>query len=226
MKTMYEFYLDKILLPVNPKKISMKIKNQNKTVSLLNDYEMSILKPAGLTEITFDCLLPNMQYPFARYLNGFQNAFYYLEHLKGLKNSQKPFQLIVNRTLPNGFPLYATNLQVSLEDYTETEEAAEGFDITVSIKLKKYVEFKTKKVELKSGADGTELKEEAQRETSNAPSASEYIVKKGDCLWNIARYFYQDGSSWRKIYEANKSQIKNPNLIYPGQVLSIPAKEG
>lgn len=223
---MYAFYLDKILLPVNPKKLSMKIKNQNKTITLLNDYEMSVLKPAGLTEVNFDFLLPNMIYPFARYLNGFQRASYYLEHLKALKNSQKPFPFIITRTLPNGTLLYDTNLQVSLEDYTTTEDASEGFDVTVSVKLKKYVEFKTKKIELKSGADGTEIKEETARETTNAPEASDYIVKKGDCLWNIARHFYNDASYWKKIYEANQDKIKNPNLIYPGQVLILPAKEG
>lgn len=223
---MYEFYLDKILLPVNPKKLSMKIKNQNKTITLLNDYEMSILKPAGLTEVNFDCLFPNVSYPFARYLNGFQNASYYLKFLKELKNSQKPFPFLVNRTLPNGSLLFNTNLKVSLEDYTQTEDASEGFDVIVSVKLKKYVEFKTKKIELKSGEDGTEIKEESQRETTNAPSASDYIVKKGDCLWNIARHFYDDASYWKKIYEANQDKIKNPNLIYPGQVLTLPAKEG
>lgn len=49
-----------------------------------------------------------------------------------------------------------------------------------------------------------------------------YTVKSGDCLWNIAKQFYGSGAEYTKIYNANKGIIKNPNLIYPGQVLTIP----
>ncbi len=49
-----------------------------------------------------------------------------------------------------------------------------------------------------------------------------YTVVKGDCLWNIAKKFYGRGAQYVKIYNANKDKIKNPNLIYPGQVLTIP----
>ena len=49
-----------------------------------------------------------------------------------------------------------------------------------------------------------------------------HTVKKGDCLWNIAKAYYGDGSQFRKIYQANKDKIKNPDLIYPGQVFLIP----
>lgn len=49
-----------------------------------------------------------------------------------------------------------------------------------------------------------------------------YMVVKGDCLWNIAKMFYGSGAQYTKIYNANKDKIKNPNLIYPGQVLTIP----
>jgi nucleoid-associated protein YgaU len=49
-----------------------------------------------------------------------------------------------------------------------------------------------------------------------------YTVVKGDCLWNIAKKYYGKGSQYTKIYNANKDKISNPNLIYPGQVLTIP----
>jgi nucleoid-associated protein YgaU len=48
------------------------------------------------------------------------------------------------------------------------------------------------------------------------------VVVKGDNLWNIARNHYGDGVHHTLIFGANKDQIRDPNLIYPGQVLSLP----
>ncbi|RLC51758.1 MAG: hypothetical protein DRZ79_02295 [Candidatus Cloacimonadota bacterium] len=52
----------------------------------------------------------------------------------------------------------------------------------------------------------------------------EYTVKRGDYLSKIAGYsfIYNDVSKWPIIYRANRDQIKDPNLIYPNQVLKIP----
>ena len=49
-------------------------------------------------------------------------------------------------------------------------------------------------------------------------------VVRGDNLWNIARAHYGEGWRHTMIFDANKEQILNPNLIYPGQVFTIPAK--
>jgi nucleoid-associated protein YgaU len=55
-----------------------------------------------------------------------------------------------------------------------------------------------------------------------APTTRTYVVVKGDSLSKIAKREYGDANKWRKIYEANRSIIKNPDLIYPGQELRIP----
>jgi nucleoid-associated protein YgaU len=49
-----------------------------------------------------------------------------------------------------------------------------------------------------------------------------YTVKSGDTLSKIAQREYGDAGDWRRIYEANKDTIKNPDLIYPGQTFIIP----
>ncbi|MCL2154557.1 MAG: LysM peptidoglycan-binding domain-containing protein [Leptospirales bacterium] len=55
-----------------------------------------------------------------------------------------------------------------------------------------------------------------------------YIVqgrkKNTDCLWKISQKFYNDASFWPAIFIANKDQIKDPDLIFPGQKLVIPPK--
>jgi len=54
------------------------------------------------------------------------------------------------------------------------------------------------------------------------PSAATYTVKAGDSLSKIASLY--PGIGWKDIFEANKDQITNPDLIHPGQVLKIPSK--
>lgn len=70
----------------------------------------------------------------------------------------------------------------------------------------------------------TTISSAADREPKEAAVTGNdsYTVVKGDCLWNIAKKFYGKGSQYTVIYNANKDKIKNPNLIYPGQVLIIP----
>ncbi len=58
----------------------------------------------------------------------------------------------------------------------------------------------------------------------DAPKEMNYTVVKGDCLWNIAKKkeHYGNGFAWPVIYNANRDQIKNPDLIYPAQNFKIP----
>lgn len=49
-----------------------------------------------------------------------------------------------------------------------------------------------------------------------------YTVEKGDYLKKIAQSVYGDSARWEDIYEANKAVVKNPNIIYKGQVLILP----
>ena len=227
-KSEYDFYLKKCLLPVAPQVMQLKINNGNKTVTLINEGEINVLKKAELTDIEFECMIPQVKYPFAVYKKGFKKASYYLGYFEKLKNEQKPFQFLVSRVMPNGKVLFTTNLKVSMESYTITEQAKDGFDLMVKIKLKQYRSYGTKTVAIKEKQEENpkvEVKETRPAETSPAPPApTPYTVVKGDCLWKIAKQFYGDGSQWPVIYEANRDVVGgNPNLIYPGQVLMIPA---
>ena len=49
-------------------------------------------------------------------------------------------------------------------------------------------------------------------------------MQPGNSLWRIARSRYGSGPNYSVIYEANKEQIRDPDLIYPGQVFTIPKK--
>ena len=221
----YKMYLDGVLMPITPSKVKVKINNQNETLTLINGEEINILKAAGLSDVSFDLLLPQVPYPFTN--GGAQPADYYLSLLERLKTAKEPFQWILNREKPNGSRLFYTNLTVGMEDYQITDDAEEGFDITVTVSLKQYRHYGTKTVTIQPAqtpaTKPTATVEPPKRETSQAPKQSTYTVKSGDCLWNIAKKYLGDGSRYNEIYNLNKDKIKNPNLIYAGQVLTLPS---
>jgi len=225
----YTFYLDGTQLPVSPPALQVKIKNQNKSVTLINEGEVNVLKTAGLTEIKFDARIPQTKYPFA---DTSIDASAFLSLMERLKTSRKPFQFIVSRVLPNGTSLFDTNIKVSLEEYEINEDAEEGFDVVVSVSLKQYRAYGTQTVKLSIAAPAATTaatvsnapvaQAVTERPAETAPQQTAYTVKSGDCLWNIAKKYLGDGSRYNEIYGLNKDKIKNPNLIYPGQVLVLP----
>ncbi|MCK9538957.1 LysM peptidoglycan-binding domain-containing protein [Dokdonella sp.] len=69
---------------------------------------------------------------------------------------------------------------------------------------------------VQAGVDSTAATPEAATERT-------YTVVSGDNLSRIAKHFYGKASRWHAIFEANRDQLDNPDLIRPGQVLRIPA---
>jgi nucleoid-associated protein YgaU len=74
-------------------------------------------------------------------------------------------------------------------------------------------------------ADGEAGKEEAGAPAAATAAAQTYTVEAGDTLWKIARQLYGDGSKYLQIFEANKHLLKDPDQIFPGQELIIPAQD-
>lgn len=139
---MYYFFINAFLLPVTPSELSVNIMNKNETVSLINDGEINILKQPGLTEISFTFMLPAQKYPFANYYIPQTTVLNLLEQYKVNKT---PFQFIVARMNKQTF-LYATNIKCSIENYEILESADNGLDLNVSITLKQYKDYGTKKL--------------------------------------------------------------------------------
>lgn len=221
-------------------------------MNLIDGSQVNVLNQPGLTEISFEILLPQTKYPFADYKSGiFRGASYFLKEIEKLKLTKKPFQFVVwrekqgikhgvdkNKKLKFGSThLYDTNISVSLEDYEITEEAENGYDIMVSIKLKQYNAYGTKKVVFKKPDKPDKppkVTTTTDRNTSGKKKAKTHKVVKGDCLWNLAKKYYNDATQHPKIYAANKKVIEkaasehgrssssNGYWIYPGTVLNIP----
>ena len=150
---------------------------------------------------------------------------YYLGTLERLKTSKEPTQFILVRCSPDGRTLYDTNMRVSVEDYNIVEDATKGLDVAVDVNLKQWRNYGTKTATVEQPAESGQaatVTVEKERDASTAPTAKTYTVKAGDSLWAIAAKYYGKGAEYSKIASANTDKISNPNLIYPGQVLTIP----
>ncbi|MCM1055220.1 MAG: hypothetical protein NC394_06830 [Bacteroides sp.] len=165
----YDFYLDKCLLPVTPSRLEISEKGLNRVISLIDGGEINLLKRAGLKEIRFDCIIPQVSYPFSS-VERVKPAEYYLDFLEGLRDKKRPFQFIVSRVMPSGKILFSTDIKVSLEDLAVTEAAEQGFDLVLSIKLRQYRDYGLKSIGT-FGSDGTaaETNERSASTTAEKP---------------------------------------------------------
>ena len=219
---MYRIYLKQdgkqILLPVTPSEIEIKAGNRNKAVYILNFGEINLAKKPGLQEIRFTVLLPGRMYSFVQMEDGFHEPEYFLNCFKEYKAAAKPVQLILFRRLADGTQLFCGNMDVLLEDYTVTEKGGEQGDFWVEMHWKEWKAAKSIRYSVKSQDGGNVLMEQGQERQAKTPAAT-YTVKKGDCLWNIAKKQLGDGTKYKEI--AKKNGISDPNKIYPGQVIKL-----
>lgn len=231
----YKFYIDGVVLPVTPSKLTLKINGRNKTMDLINGREVNTLKLPGLTDISFSFMLPQSKYPFANYPDGFKNVKYYLDFIEQLMVNKKPFLFKVLREKPNGQPLFDTNMRVSVSNYQIIEDAKEyGFDVGVNIELKEWAEYGTKEIEiyeeLQQNGSTVTMGVFVNHRASDKSIVKKYTVQEGDALYTIAKSVYGDAEKYTDIYNANKTLIDNANegtgqtkyMIYPGQILTIP----
>src|SRR6185312_6644012 len=76
-----------------------------------------------------------------------------------------------------------------------------------------------------AAATGTILPDKDARSAVVVPKIKTMTVVPGDSLWRLSHRTLGGGQRYAIIYQANREQIRNPNLIYPGQVLVLPSRE-
>lgn len=192
-------------LPVKPTEFTVTVAHRNTVVNVIQLGDINLMGKTGLREISLSSFFPAKDYNFSNNADRKQ-PINCVNKLESWRNSGSPVRVIITDLL---------NMEATIESFAWGERDATG-DIYYTIALKEYKKISTKKV-------SRSVIRSLTRETKSTKSSSiTYTVKTGDCLWNIAKKFYGDGSLYMKIYHANTDKILNPNRIYAGTVLKIP----
>lgn len=212
----YNAEAEKLRIPVLPEKFSVTLGSNNSSVDVVGLGEIVVKQARPAFQFSFDSFFPKKTFPGVS-VSSLTDPLKCVEKLKTWYDGDKPVHLILTDV---GVDIYCT-----IESFTYYEQGGDVGTIHYSLTLKEYREVTVRTVTVKTTATvATASVSSTETRVDNSTTDQTYTVKSGDCLWNIAKKYYGSGSKYTVIYNANKSVIgSNPNLIYPGQVLTIPA---
>lgn len=220
---MYKMYLginegeEGFILPVLPEKIEINEDGDNETFNVINLGEVNTINKPKLSEISFESYFPLNRGPYVSSEELFSPSFY-INKIREWRDKKQKVRFIFT----GGSPLELNDLFI-IEGFKLSEKGGEVGDIYYSIELKRYKPYAAKKVVIVT-KQNTKNKTAAVKAKPprpvEKPKQKTHTVVSGDTLWHIAKRYLGDGARYPEIAKLNN--IKNPNLIYPGQVFKIP----
>lgn len=208
-------------LPTNPENITVSSTQAHEKFNILKLGEVVVPTHEELKTYSFECEFPKDKTHYTQTNNDFKGADFYLKLFSEVREEKKPIRFIASNGITEDI-----NSLVLIEELEIVEKAGEEGDKYITFSLVEYKEFskKVKEVQKVQLASATVLTvKEQPKEEKNPKSTGTYVVQSGDTLWAIAKKHYGNGNQYTKILNANKDKIKNANLIYPGQKLTIPS---
>lgn len=209
----YNAEKEKIQLPVLPEQFSVKNGSSNDSVNVTGLGEIIIMQSRPALQFSFSSFFPATKFPGLQ-VDSITKPLTLVQTINEWKASKKPIHFIATAC---GIDIYA-----AIDSFDYDEIGGDPGTYQYSISLKEYREISVRQVKVDIPKSTATVEKEEPR-VDNTVQPQTYTVQSGDCLWNIAKKFYGNGADYTKIYNANKSVIGgNPNLIYAGQVLTIP----
>ena len=220
MTSDYQFWLtangesEKIQLPVNPEKFDVKRSSGNEKVTIAGLGEITIIQSRAAIQFSFSSFFPSVAF-FGMKTKTVIAPLKLIKTICDWMESKKPIHFIVTSC---GVDIYCT-----IESFNYSEKGGDVGTYEYTISLKEYREVTVRQIEVNTVTQTATVQDTEQR-VDNTVKPKTYTVVYGDCLWNIAKKYYGDGSKWRKIYDANVSLVgaPPPGMIRPGYVLTIP----
>ncbi len=214
---MIKTFLNGVQLPVNPfEDITIKVQGNNKQYEIVDLGEVTRIGNRKLKDVSIKSLFTDNVYPFTTTSSPLP-AKTYVDNIYKVMDQSLPARLIITG---DGVDI---NLLSSIEQFSPSQHFGETNEYYYTLELKEFREPVIKRVQIVQTVSTPKAQASKQPvRAADPPKTKTYTVKSGDCLWNIAKKFYGSGAQYTKIVNANKSKIKNPNLIYPGWVLVIP----
>lgn len=220
----YEFWLKnesiggEILLPVTPEGYEISYGMEIETVRATNVGDVNVFGRRKPQEIKIEGFFTVQDYDFKNSSGGGVAPTHVMAYVNLIRN-WIALKCIVRLIIAEQTGA-RINERFYIESLTITEKKKDNGDIPFSLQLRQYTPLQE---EQSNGKKATSNSKRADVPQKKPHTPKTYTVKKGDCLYNIARQFYGNPNEWKKIYNANKGVIgKNPNLIYPGQTYTIP----
>lgn len=196
-----------------PETFQVKSGSSNDSVDIAGLGEITIMQSRPALQFSFSSFFPATKFPGIG-VSKIKKPLTLVNKINKWKSGKKPVHFICTSL---GVDLYCT-----IESFTYSESGGDVGTISYSITLKEYREISVRKIKKNKNKKGTFTT--AKKRVSNKTQSKTYTVKKGDCLWNIAKAQLGDATRWQEIYKLNKKVIgSNPNLIYPGQVFTLPS---
>lgn len=206
----------RIALSMLPEKAKQKGSANFQTYDIINIGEVKIPKGTNLLTFSWNGTLPGSSRRNASYVKSqhWQSPDGIIKIWEKWRSEGTKIRLMITET--------SINYDVYLDDYTAEATGGNGdYEYSVAFLEAKAVEIYTvNELNIKPSAKST-----TNSATTRPPAATAktYTVKSGDSLWKIAQKSLGKGGRYPEIFNLNKDKIKNPNLIYPGQVLTLPS---
>lgn len=207
----------KYKLPANPEEIKRSRKLNVEKYQVLGEGQVSIPTHCGLEEISFEAEFPSQGYHYVE-AGAKADADYYEKMFRKAQRNMQPVRFIASNDISDDI-----SMMVLVEKVDAVEKAGEEGDKYISLTLLQYKAPGKRYVAVQTPA--AVVRQEENAEEAQNPAVTEnktHTVQPGDTLWGLAKKYYGNGALYPKIASANPG-IKNPNLIYDGQVLIIPA---
>lgn len=206
---------EKYQLPAPPSEFTLTSSHNHQSVNVYKTGDLALWGPKNLDTITIESFFPNPK-TGRKYKCSYGNPWDVIKMINRWRDSGKTTKLLITDT--------DINMECLIDKFDYGVDNGIN-DVNFSITFRQY-----RKITIPKVTDDNNIIVNQSTSTKPAPTPSKpntsnrtHTVGANDTLWSIAKKYYNNGSKWTVIWNANKPMRSgNPNKIYKGEVVKIP----